>query len=117
MGQAAVSTVTERRKDRRYGADEARALSARVRPGHDVVLVDVSVSGALIEVASPLRPGALVHVQFRTSTSSAGVIAHVTRCAVGAITNAGIRYRAALQFDHRSPWISELVTPSGRLGT
>ena len=99
--------VTERRRDTRYGAEVAGGISARVRPGHDVVLVDVSVSGALIEAINPLRPGARVHVQLKTSASGAALSARVTRCAVAAITDAGIVYRAALHFDHRSEWVGQ----------
>ena len=105
--------MIERRKDRRYGTAAMGAMSARVRPGHDVVVIDVSSSGALIEIATPLRPGARVHVQLKAPASSAAVVARVTRCAVAALGDAGVTYRAGLRLDHGCDWASESITRQG----
>jgi hypothetical protein len=101
------AAIEERRRDTRYGQLAAHGIVARVRPGREVVLVDVSPSGALIESASPLRPGARVHVHLKTSASATAFNAHVTRCAVAAITDAGVVYCAALHFDHRNEWVGQ----------
>jgi PilZ domain-containing protein len=107
------AAVIERRRDYRYGRDAVGAMRARVRPGHEVVIVDVSPSGALIEMTIPLRPGARVHVHLKASSSEAALGARVTRCAVTAVSETRVLYRAGLQFDHDCDWVRESVTHSG----
>ena len=63
----------ERRKAvRRTTVEEHGIVQARVRPGHDVALVNVSAAGALLESANQLRPGSIVEVHLSTS-ARAGV--------------------------------------------
>jgi PilZ domain len=103
----------ERRRDERYGGDSIGAMCGRVRPGHEIVIVDVSSSGALIEMSRPLQPGARVHVQLKTGASQAAIVARVLRCVVASVSEARIVYRAALQFDHECDWIRESLTRTG----
>jgi hypothetical protein len=75
---------------------------ATVRPGCDVLVIDLSAGGALVEAHRPLRPGARVHVQIVARERSTAVTAHVVRCVVWSLDEAdGIVYRGALQFERR----------------
>ena len=80
--------MSERRRARRT---HGSWLSARVRPGYRVQVVDVSTGGALLETARPLRPGAGVEVQFERSNARLRILAIVMRCAVTALDPDGNR--------------------------
>lgn len=93
--------------DRRLEARFAPASAARatLRPGCVVVLVDVSGGGALIEGPRPMRPGSRVHLQVATAARTFSIEAQVMRCTVWIVDPIdGVRYRAALRFDHRVEW-------------
>lgn len=70
-----------------------------VRPGREARLVDISDAGALIELDTPLRPGANVHLQLVACGARVGARGHVTRCYVASLYAAGVQYRAAIAFD------------------
>jgi hypothetical protein len=90
-----------RRADRTGGA----GISARVRPGHRVHVVDVSTGGALLEAARPLRPGAAVEVQFERTEGRVRISATVVRCGIAAIDpEHGPTYRAAVAFTETLEW-------------
>ena len=64
----------ERRGMRRMeGVDEHRIVSASVRPGHRVRLIDVSAGGALVETSHRLLPGTSVELQVATGTDRASI--------------------------------------------
>jgi hypothetical protein len=99
-----------RRAHRTHGS----GISARVRPGHRVHLVDVSAAGALLEAARPLRPGADVEVQFERAGCRVRVSATVVRCGVTAIhPERGPTYRAAISFNETLEWVREDATRVG----
>jgi hypothetical protein len=88
-------------------------LCARIRAGHRLVIIDLSVRGALVEGLRPLCPGARVEVHLECDAQRAMVGARVLRCAVAAIdAESGVTYRAALAFSDLCEWIREAVTPS-----
>ena len=92
----------------------AQGAAARMRPGHRLVVVDVSASGALVEGGRPLRPGADIEVQLEGDVRRRMVGAHVTRCSVAALHGeSGITYRAALAFNQACDWVREILTPKG----
>lgn len=92
----------------------AQRAGALMRPGHRLVVVDVSPSGALVEGGRPLRPGADIEVQLEGDARSRMVAAHVTRCSVAALHGeSGITYRAALAFTQACDWVREILTPKG----
>ena len=92
----------------------AQGASALVRPGQRLMVVDVSVSGALVEGGRPLRPGSDIEVQLESEARSGMVAAHVTRCSVAALHGeGGITYRAALAFNEACDWVREILTPKG----
>ena len=85
-----------------------------MRPGHRVVVVDVSAAGALLEATRPLRPGAGVEVQFEHANQRLRIAGTVVRCGVTAIhPHHGPTYRAAVAFSEAFEWAREDGTPGG----
>jgi len=75
-------------------------VSARVRPGRDVSLLDLGDDGALVEGTTRLMPGSRVVLQLQTCERSVAVAGQVVRCEVASLDrDRGIRYRGALRFD------------------
>lgn len=103
--------MSERRRARRsHGVD----LSAQVRPGQRVRIVDVSAGGALFDARRPLRPGASVDVQFERADAHLWLSGTVLRCGVIAIDpHHGPTYRAAVSFNETFAWAWEAGTQSG----
>jgi len=103
--------MSERRRAHRM---HGGGISARVRPGHRVHVIDVSARGALLEAARPLRPGADVEVQFEREDRRVRVSATVVRCGVAAIhPERGPTYRAAVAFHETFEWVREGSTLDG----
>jgi PilZ domain len=95
----------DRRGARRLDAfDQHRIVSACVRPGHRVRLIDVSSGGALIETNHRLLPGTSVELQVETGTARASVRGQVLRCAVVRLRPTWVCYRGAIVFDRHLPW-------------
>jgi hypothetical protein len=95
----------DRRGMRRMEAvEEHRIVSASVRPGHRVRLIDVSAGGALIETSHRLLPGTSVELQVATGTDRASVRGRVVRCAVVRVRPTWVCYRGAIAFDRHLPW-------------
>lgn len=101
----------ERRGERRGCGGGMRA---RARPGHHLIVVDVSSRGALVEASRPLRPGSHLEVQIETGARTALVRARVVRCAVSALDASLVTYRAGLAFAERCDWVSEAATRTGQ---
>lgn len=99
---------------RQAGRTRGGDILARIRPGHQVRVVDVSAGGALLEAARPLRPGADVEVQFEREDRRVRLSATVVRCGVTAIDpERGPTYRAAIAFAHTFEWAREDATLNG----
>jgi hypothetical protein len=95
----------------RSSSTRVRSIAARVRAGHDVVVLDLSPSGALIAGARPLPPGARIDVQLSVAASRFVITAQVVRCSVAAIdAEQGITYQAGLSFERRFEWACEEET-------
>lgn len=92
----------DRRHSRRTGVGEHGIVSARVRPGHLVVVIDISAGGVLIEVSQRLLPGSAVDLQLNTAHRRTALRGRVLRCAVTRLHPASVSYRAAIVFDR--PW-------------
>jgi hypothetical protein len=74
--------------------------SARIHPGRDVIIVDMSAHGALVEGVWRLRPGGRIELQLDLHAREALVRGRVERCYVASLHHsAGVRYRAAIRFD------------------
>ena len=73
---------------------------ARVHPGREVIVVDLSRGGALVEGVWRFRPGASVTLQVQHGPNVLQVRGDVERSFVHAIERGGgLRYRAAIRFD------------------
>ena len=74
--------------------------SARIHPGREVIVVDMSAHGALVEGVWRLRPGSRVELQLELETREALVPGRVDRCYVASLNHpGGVRYRAAIRFE------------------
>jgi hypothetical protein len=104
----------ERRTDARLsGGMCAWLVAARLRPGIDVDVLDLSAGGALVEGSFRLLPGVSVDLQLIATTACRLVRGRVSRCQVSAVDPfTGMRYRAAVVFDEPVEFPhDDLVTP------
>jgi hypothetical protein len=97
--------VDRRRAPRCHSAAEHGIVSARVRPGRRVVIVDVSANGALIEANQRLLPGTNVELHLDTGDRRATVRGRVLRCQVARVRPTAVCYRGAIAFDSDLPWL------------
>jgi hypothetical protein len=89
-------------------------MRARVRPGHHLVVIDMSAGGALVEATRPLRPGSRIELQLEDDDRHDLLKARIVRCTVAALSpETGVTYRAALSFDSTSDWVRESLTRCG----
>jgi hypothetical protein len=109
METAMKANQTERRGARRRGAGEHGIVRARIRPGHDVTLIDLSPGGALIEGDRRLLPGSPVDLHIQSGDRHASMRGFVLRCCVVRVRPASICYRGAIAFDRPLPWFDELA--------
>ncbi len=92
--------MIERRRATRQPAHQSPWLTARVRPGRDVALVNVAEGGALVEGATRLLPGSRVVLQLKAGEHALAVAGLVVWCEVASLDrDRGVRYRGALRFD------------------
>jgi hypothetical protein len=99
MEAAMIGRTPDRRASPRSGIEQHGILSARVRPGHRVAVIDVSAGGALIEGANRLLPGAAVDLQVETIHDRTTLRGRVLRCAINRLRSSSVGYRAAIAFD------------------
>ena len=92
---------------RRRTIGEHGIVSTRVRPGHDVELIDVSAGGALIECMRGLSPGALIELSLTAGEHCTSVRGRVLRCVVVRVQPTAVSYRGAIAFDRDLHWFSE----------
>jgi hypothetical protein len=106
VATAAEPAPSDRRlAGRRSPASERGFVGARVRPGHDVMLIDVSSGGALLEAAHRLLPGTWVDLQLLTLDRRVAVRGRVLRSAVSSLASGRITYRGAVAFERAlAPW-------------
>lgn len=80
-------------------ADHHGPVMARVRPGRDVELIDVSRGGALVQATARLMPGSQVELHIAVGPWRWNGAALVVRCHVSALSfEERVRYRAAFRF-------------------
>jgi hypothetical protein len=100
--------VFERRLTRRqHSVAEHGIVSARVRPGIDASVVDVSAAGTLIETSHRLLPGTSVEICFDQDKRLPAIRGKVVRCAVAQLGPGQVCYRGAIMFDQRLPWMAD----------
>ncbi len=92
----------ERRAARRWAADDCTWLSsARLRPGPEVGVRDVSAGGARIDAPVRLVPGSGVELVLSGPGWHWPVQATIVHVQVCALTGSGPRYLAGLRFSKR----------------
>jgi len=95
----------------------AGGVGARIRPGHRVLVVNISAGGALLDAQRPLRPGSGVEVQFEKADDRLRMSGVVVRCGVTALDpDRGPTYRAAVAFDATFEWAREVTPRDGYAG-
>ena len=95
----------DRRRARRIRTIHDHGIvSARVRPGREASLLDVSAGGALVETTYRLLPGSRIELHIATSERRASVRGGVLRSAVVGVRATGMCYRTAIGFDHLLSW-------------
>ncbi len=106
------TTVTEplesHRTQRSESPHEHGIVSARVRPGLEVTVVNVSSGGALIDAAHRLLPGSGIELQLSTRERHVSMRGRVLRCSVARLYASQLCYRAAIGFDRHLPWLVEI---------
>jgi len=106
---ASLTEYPERRRWRRLRSiTEHAILRAQVRPGLDVVLLDISARGARLETKHRLLPGAYVDVLLSGPTETTVVRGQVLRCVVACLRPCGVAYRGAIVFEPTVPWLAEV---------
>jgi len=90
-------------------------LSARIRPGHGVRVMNLSPRGALVESRQRLAPGRTVELQLEAAGARHATRARVVRCYVSAVAADIVMFRGALAFERPVPWLgrSEALTVEG----
>jgi len=95
----------DRRRARRHRAlHDHGIVSARVRPGREASLLDVSAGGALVETTYRLLPGSRIELHVATGERRTSVRGGVLRSAVVSVFAAGMCYRSAIAFDRLLSW-------------
>jgi hypothetical protein len=101
------SSHSERRKTKRRNASEHGITIARIRPGHQVQLIDLSPGGALVEADRRLLPGSAVELHIQSEDRQATMRGAVLRCMVVRVRPASVSYRGAIAFDRHLTWFGE----------
>ena len=74
--------------------------AARIRPGREVVIVDLSCDGALVEGPWRFRPLSRCDVHLKVTGQDVHLRARIVRCFVARLERQEpVRYRTALAFD------------------
>lgn len=91
--------MERRRAIRRAPAADEPLSRMRLRAARELVVINVSSSGALVESAARLLPGTHVDVHIVTSEGRTLVRSRVTRAYVSHLEADTIRYRGAIAFE------------------
>ena len=99
----------ERRLAPRQTLDDGHCVTqVLVRPGRDVVLVNIALGGALVESPQQLRPESLIEVQLTTAERRLVVRGSVVRSSVWKLCSSGVWYRSAIRFEHHVAWFAHI---------
>lgn len=104
FAMSAEALADRRSSPRKTRAECAWLVAARLRPGREVSVLDLSGGGALVEAAVRLMPGTSIVLHLVGVRRHHTIRGTVLRCYVSALDHStGVRYRAALGFDQRFP--------------
>lgn len=100
------------KRARRLRASEAGVVrQARLLPGGDADILNISNTGLLVENKSRLPIGSTVNIRVQGS-SVMGIEGHIVRSRVSAIHRDGtLTYETAIEFDHPYPIDGEELEP------
>jgi PilZ domain-containing protein len=101
-----MSITPERRRTRRRGVNE-HGTTARIRPGQQVQLTDLSSGGALVEADRRMLPGSAVELQLLAQDRQATMRGSVLRCCVVRVRPSSVSYRGAIAFDRQLAWFGD----------
>ena len=108
MATLVTELRTERRRHtrRQHSADHGIG-SARLRPGYDVSVIDVSAGGVLIESDRRLLPGGAVELNLRGTGRPPEIVRGlVLRSVVARLRSNMVCYRGAIRFDRELSWLT-----------
>jgi PilZ domain len=101
-----LRSVTERRLARRITAvAELDIRQAKVRPGHEAAVLDISSSGALIETALRLMPGRQIELQIERGGQITPIRGRVMWSQVARVLPSRVSYRGAIGFEQPLAWL------------
>ena len=72
---------------------------ARVRPGRDVQVLDLSTGGALIEGHARFVPNSMVQLRLKGGGGAVHLCGRVVRCYVSGLDSGRVLYQAGVAFD------------------
>src|SRR5262245_15634191 len=99
--------VTDRRLSIRTDAiAHLGILHARVRPGHEASVINISAGGALIETPLRLLPGRHIELQLERGDQITAIRGRVVRCRVARVLASRMAYHGAIGFDTPLAWIA-----------
>jgi hypothetical protein len=103
---SSLRPVTERRFARRITAvAELGIRQAKVRPGHEAAVLDISSNGALIETALRLMPGRQIELQIERGGQITPIRGRVMRSQVARVQPSRVSYRGAIGFEQPLAWL------------
>jgi hypothetical protein len=107
MAVAMTADRRDRRAARRWTPQELPwPVGCRITPGHDVLIVDLSAVGVLVEVVAPLPPGRVLQVHLIRPSRRVTLEGQVVRSFVSEISGPeGPSFRAGIAF---SRWFDAL---------
>src|SRR5690242_16068534 len=109
---SSLRPVTERRLARRITAvAELGIRQAKVRPGHEAAVLDISSNGALIETALRLIPGRQIELQIERGGQITPIRGRVMRSQVARVQPSRVSYRGAIGFEQPLGWLGAHAKP------
>lgn len=100
-----MTIIHDRRLRRRVvSADWPDEIRGRVRPGHPVRVIDLSVAGVLIETSRRLPPGCTAEIQLEMFSERHATKAAIVRSYVSRVMPDALLFGTALAFDRPIPW-------------
>ena len=99
-GAADITSTDRRAAPRVHYTGGLLPPALRVRPGRDVIVVNLSAGGTLVESRWRFRPGSMVDVLLHQGGIAHALRARIDRCLVATLGDpTGVRYRTALRFE------------------
>jgi hypothetical protein len=104
-----VAAIRERRAAPRTRTVRDHGIEqARIRPGREAAVIDVSAGGILIDTRHRLLPGTTIELQLSIGDACTAVRGRVLRSAVACLRHGRVLYRGAIAFDHPLASVSGL---------